>query len=63
MKKIKELIYATCPTLPEENFHVIKLFLKETDDAKEILIDVRWGEKQKHGRKISPDQNQMDGFC
>ena len=57
-----KLVYATCSVLPEENERVIEQFLTETNDAKEITIESRWGEKQKHGRQVLTGQNQMDGF-
>ncbi len=59
---MKKLIYATCSILPEENENVIEQFLKETNDAIDITIDARWGEKQKHGRQVLTGQSQMDGF-
>jgi len=56
------LVYCTCSVLAEENSGQIEKFLHETDDAREIPIEARWGLAQSVGRQILPGQDDMDGF-
>ena len=56
------LLYATCSVLPQENGAVIATFLAQQDDAEEIELDERYGEKQIHGRQRLPQIDGGDGF-
>lgn len=56
------LLYVTCAILPEENSDQVELFLKEMDDARELVLDVKWGKSTLPGRQIPPGENKMDGF-
>lgn len=57
-----KLLYATCSVMPEENEHQMAEFLSLTPDAKEIQLDVEWGQKVSHGIQLLPKQNSHDGF-
>ena len=57
-----KLLYATCSVMPEENEHQMAEFLSRTPDAKEIQLDVEWGQKVSHGIQLLPKQNSHDGF-
>ena len=55
-----ELVYATCSILKVENEHQIKSFLDKYEDAKNVDIEIPWGEG-KIGKQKLPEQN-FDGF-
>ncbi|APZ44375.1 16S rRNA (cytosine(967)-C(5))-methyltransferase RsmB [Acidihalobacter ferrooxydans] len=56
------LVYATCSILRAENALNIRRFLARQPDARESLIDARWGRAESHGRQILPGEDGMDGF-
>jgi 16S rRNA (cytosine967-C5)-methyltransferase len=56
------LVYATCSIFPEENECVVKQFLIDHPDAKEIKIKSDWGQTREIGKQILPGMHQMDGF-
>ncbi len=60
------LLYCTCSILPIENTELVDSFIKQTDDAVEKKIDVKWGLAQTVGRQILPSSitavENMDGF-
>lgn len=56
------LLYVTCSVLPEENSGVLLGFLSRYSDAKEELIDEKWGIACPIGRQILPKIHGPDGF-
>ncbi len=56
------LLYATCSILRQENESQIEHFLRQHDDAQELLIEAGWGEKRPFGRQILTGNHSMDGF-
>jgi 16S rRNA (cytosine967-C5)-methyltransferase len=56
------LLYATCSLLPEENELQVVRFLEQQLDARESVIEARWGEACRVGRQIPPGMHGMDGF-
>ena len=55
-----ELVYATCSILKVENEYQIKSFLGKFQDAKNVDIEIQWGEG-KIGKQKLPEHN-YDGF-
>ena len=55
-----QLVYATCSILKDENDLQIKAFLDNFKDAKNIEIEIPWGEGQ-IGKQKLPEHN-FDGF-
>lgn len=56
------LLYVTCSVLPEENNEVLLRFLSRYSDAKEEVIDEKWGVACPVGRQILPQIRGPDGF-
>ncbi|PHS72954.1 MAG: 16S rRNA (cytosine(967)-C(5))-methyltransferase [Cycloclasticus sp.] len=56
------LLYATCSILEAENSRQIAAFLSNHSDAKELKMDVNWGQPCDYGQQILPGENNMDGF-
>ena len=56
------LLYATCSVFRSENEQQLADFLATTGDAKEILLQVDWGQPCRHGRQILTGERGMDGF-
>lgn len=56
------LLYATCSIFPEENEALLARFLATHADAKESMIDEKWGVARAIGRQILPGMHNMDGF-
>lgn len=56
------LLYVTCSVLPEENSDLVMRFLSQHSDAKEEVIDERWGIACPIGRQILPQIHGPDGF-
>lgn len=56
------LLYATCSILREENDQRIAAFLARTPDARELLLDARYGHEVAPGRQRLPGEAGMDGF-
>ena len=56
------LLYSTCSIFPEENVKILKRFLHEHEEAKELKIQAEWGEACEVGRQIFPGMHGMDGF-
>ncbi|MFM2323016.1 MAG: ribosomal small subunit methyltransferase [Pseudomonadota bacterium] len=56
------LLYVTCSVLPEENSDVLVRFLSQYPDAKEEIIDAKWGVACPIGRQIFPQLHGTDGF-
>lgn len=54
------LLYATCSLLKAENEEQITAFLHRTSNAREVIIDAKWGEARPHGRQLFTSDN--DGF-
>ncbi|MBT8120809.1 MAG: 16S rRNA (cytosine(967)-C(5))-methyltransferase RsmB [Gammaproteobacteria bacterium] len=57
-----ELLYVTCSIFRDENQNQIKNFLAKSADAREISIDMDWGEACEHGRQLLPGEHAADGF-
>jgi 16S rRNA (cytosine967-C5)-methyltransferase len=57
-----ELLYITCSIFADENQNQIKAFLANSADAREIKIDVNWGEVCEYGRQLLPGERDADGF-
>jgi 16S rRNA (cytosine967-C5)-methyltransferase len=57
-----ELLYITCSIFKDENQDQIKNFLSRNEDAREMIIDVNWGESCEHGRQLFPGERDADGF-
>ena len=57
-----KLLYATCSILPQENENIIHRFLSSEDNAKELDINVHYGQSRQHGIQILPGEYHMDGF-
>ena len=55
-------LYVTCSVLPEENNEVLLRFLSRYSDAKEEVIDEKWGVACLIGRQILPQIHGPDGF-
>lgn len=60
------LLYATCSILKDENEHQMQAFFKKHSDAKEILLDLPFAERETLGYQILPIYSdlaeKMDGF-
>jgi len=56
------LLYATCSVIAEENQLQIAAFLERQPDARERLIDARWGRALPIGRQLLPTDGANDGF-
>ena len=56
------LLYATCSLLPEENHRQVASFLDVRSDARERVIENRWGHACEVGRQTLPGEDTMDGF-
>ena len=56
------MVYATCSIFSQENSRIIERFLKQTDDAKILPINVDWGVDTKFGTQLFPNRNSHDGF-
>lgn len=54
------MLYATCSLLKAENEEQMANFLKKTSNAREDLIDAKWGEARPHGRQLFTGDT--DGF-
>lgn len=57
-----KLLYATCSILPQENENIVHRFLSAEGTAKELDIDVHYGQSRQHGIQILPGEHKMDGF-
>lgn len=55
------LLYATCSILCAEGEDVVRAFLSEHANARELKIAAPWGEAREVGRRIAPGGN-YDGF-
>ncbi len=56
------LLYATCSVLKQENELQVQQFLRQHEDASELVISAGWGMAQLHGRQILTGEQGMDGF-
>ncbi len=56
------LLYCTCSIMPEENNQLIKRFIEQFPNCKELPIDSRCGIAQNFGRQILPSAKEGDGF-
>ncbi|OUS27421.1 16S rRNA (cytosine(967)-C(5))-methyltransferase [Gammaproteobacteria bacterium 45_16_T64] len=56
------LLYATCSILPHENERVVRAFLEQQSDAKEINIEAKWGQAASVGIQLFAQQDGHDGF-
>jgi 16S rRNA (cytosine967-C5)-methyltransferase len=56
------LLYATCSTLRRENEQQVANFLAGQEDARELTLQVAWGQRVSVGRQILAGQDGMDGF-
>ncbi len=56
------LLYATCSTLTAENDAVIGAFVAGQRGARVTPVNADWGEATRHGRRIAPGMEGMDGF-
>ncbi|HEY5717213.1 MAG TPA: 16S rRNA (cytosine(967)-C(5))-methyltransferase RsmB, partial [Motiliproteus sp.] len=56
------LLYATCSVLPDENEQVVGAFLSRHAEAREVSLDVEWGNLRPHGRQLFPQPQGHDGF-
>jgi 16S rRNA (cytosine967-C5)-methyltransferase len=56
------MLYATCSILPQENEMQLQQFLARQANAKEDIMDVKWGEGRSVGRQIAPGEDDLDGF-
>jgi 16S rRNA (cytosine967-C5)-methyltransferase len=56
------LLYATCSILQQENSEVIGEFLRSHQDAEVAPLEVGWGEPQRWGQQLLPDENGSDGL-
>ncbi len=57
-----ELLYITCSIFKDENQDQVTNFLSKNQDAREMSIDVNWGEACEHGRQLFPGEGDADGF-
>ena len=57
-----ELLYITCSIFKDENQNQVRNFLSKNQDAREVSIDVNWGEACEHGRQLFPGEGDADGF-
>ena len=57
-----ELLYVTCSIFKDENQDQVRNFLSKNQDAREMSIDVNWGEACEHGRQLFPGEGDADGF-
>lgn len=57
-----KLLYATCSILPRENENIVHSFLSAEETAKELDINVHYGQSRQHGIQILPGEHMMDGF-
>lgn len=62
LKSGGQLLYATCSTLQAEGDAVVGKFAASERDAGCAPIAADWGEATRHGRRIAPGQDDMDGF-
>ena len=60
------LLYATCSILKDENEYQMEYFFENTQNAKEIELDLPFAQREKYGYQILPVYSElsekMDGF-
>ena len=56
------LLYVTCSIFRRENADVVQGFLDRHNDARDLALDVQWGQAEQVGRQLLPGEHGMDGF-
>lgn len=56
------LLYATCSLFSQENEAQVQAFLGIQADARERVIEAKWGHPRSVGRQTLPGEASMDGF-
>lgn len=56
------MLYATCSIFPQENNRIIERFLKQTEDAELLPIELDSGYDTGFGRQLLPQKHSHDGF-
>lgn len=56
------LLYATCSMLKQENTDVVSAFLTKQTGARQVCLQVDWGQTCAAGRQIITAEKDMDGF-
>jgi 16S rRNA (cytosine967-C5)-methyltransferase len=56
------LLYVTCSVFRRENADVVQGFLDRHNDARDLGLDVQWGQAERVGRQLLPGEHGMDGF-
>jgi 16S rRNA (cytosine967-C5)-methyltransferase len=56
------LLYVTCSVFRQENTLGIQQFLQRQAGARELPMDVEWGQPEAVGRQLLPGEQGMDGF-
>ena len=56
------MLYASCSVFSQENSRIVERFLKQTENAKIMPIEAKWGHNTGFGTQLFPSKNSHDGF-